>query len=66
MSSLYSLLFFTLQHPDIFEKAFIDRSAQKQFTLAVDLWSIGATLYHAVTGSVPFRPYDGRRDKETM
>jgi TANK-binding kinase 1 len=26
----------------------------------------GVTLYHVATGNLPFRPYGGRRNKETM
>lgn len=26
----------------------------------------GVTLYHVATGQLPFRPYGGRRNKETM
>lgn len=28
-------------------------------------WS-GVTLYHVATGNLPFRPFGGRRNKETM
>lgn len=27
---------------------------------------IGVTLYHVATGHLPFRPFGGRRNKETM
>ena len=38
----------------------------KTFGATVDLWSIGVTLYHVATGNLPFRPFGGRRNKETM
>ncbi|XP_062575655.1 inhibitor of nuclear factor kappa-B kinase subunit epsilon-like [Saccostrea cucullata] len=53
-------------HPDIFKAAFIDRYRPREFDISVDLWSLGATLYHAATGKVPFQPYHGRGDKHTM
>ena len=34
--------------------------------LQVDLWSIGVTFYHIATGQLPFRPYGGRQNKDTM
>lgn len=57
---------FDFQHPDIFKAAFIDRYRPREFDISVDLWSLGATLYHTATGKVPFQPFHGRGDKHTM
>uniref|UniRef100_A0A3B3IAK2 Serine/threonine-protein kinase TBK1 n=1 Tax=Oryzias latipes TaxID=8090 RepID=A0A3B3IAK2_ORYLA len=52
-------------HPDMYERAVLRKDHQKKYGATVDLWSIGVTFYHAATGSLPFRPFEGpRRNKE--
>lgn len=53
-------------HPDMYERAVLRKPVGKMFGATVDLWSIGVTLYHVATGNLPFRPFGGRRNKETM
>ncbi|XP_034938908.1 inhibitor of nuclear factor kappa-B kinase subunit epsilon [Chelonus insularis] len=53
-------------HPDMYERAVLRKPVGKTFGATVDLWSIGVTLYHIATGNLPFRPFGGRRNKETM
>lgn len=54
-------------HPDMYERAVLRKDHQKKYGATVDLWSVGVTFYHAATGSLPFRPFEGpRRNKEVM
>uniref|UniRef100_A0A6I8NBU0 TANK binding kinase 1 n=1 Tax=Ornithorhynchus anatinus TaxID=9258 RepID=A0A6I8NBU0_ORNAN len=54
-------------HPDMYERAVLRKDHQKKYGATVDLWSIGVTFYHAATGALPFRPFEGpRRNKEVM
>ncbi|CAG0887990.1 unnamed protein product [Cyprideis torosa] len=53
-------------HPDMYLRAVLRKPVGKSFGANVDLWSIGVTLYHIATGQLPFRPYGGRKNKETM
>lgn len=53
-------------HPHLFERAVLKKPVGTAFGATVDLWSIGVTLYHVATGNLPFRPFGGRRNKETM
>ncbi|XP_067685125.1 serine/threonine-protein kinase TBK1-like isoform X1 [Haliotis asinina] len=53
-------------HPDMYERAVLRRGTGQKFFGTVDLWSLGVTIYHTATGNLPFRPYGGRRNRETM
>ncbi|GFN84466.1 inhibitor of nuclear factor kappa-b kinase subunit epsilon [Plakobranchus ocellatus] len=53
-------------HPDMYERAVLRKFKGQQFGCYVDLWSLGVTFYHTATGSLPFRPYGGRKNRTTM
>ena len=39
-------------HPDMYERAVLRKNKGKAFNRNVDLWSIGATFYHVITGII--------------
>ncbi|KAL8611310.1 hypothetical protein ACOMHN_013741 [Nucella lapillus] len=53
-------------HPGMYERAVLRLPTGQQFDAKVDLWSLGVTFYHVATGQLPFQPYGGRSNKETM
>ncbi|EDO44386.1 predicted protein, partial [Nematostella vectensis] len=53
-------------HPDLYERGVLRKATGKTFGAQVDLWSIGVTFYHIATGRLPFRPFGGRQNKDTM
>ncbi|XP_073228812.1 serine/threonine-protein kinase TBK1-like [Porites lutea] len=53
-------------HPDLYERGVLRKHGNKAFSATVDLWSIGVTFYHIATGQLPFRPYGGRQNRDTM
>ncbi|XP_071082870.1 serine/threonine-protein kinase TBK1-like [Haliotis cracherodii] len=53
-------------HPKVYEKAFVDRGAVICFDSSIDLWSVGCTLYQAVTCQIPFRPHGGVRTNRAI
>nr|KAG5711300.1 hypothetical protein BaRGS_005997 [Batillaria attramentaria] len=53
-------------HPGIYERAVLRLPSEQLFDAKVDLWSLGVTFYHVATGQLPFQPYGGRSNKETM
>ena len=50
----------------MYEQAVLRRPGAQMFDASVDLWSIGVTLYHVITGQLPFQPYGGRGNAPTM
>ncbi|CAL1547530.1 unnamed protein product, partial [Lymnaea stagnalis] len=53
-------------HPGIYEKAVLKLPTIQMFDAKVDLWSLGVTFFHTATGQLPFQPYGGRSNKQTM
>lgn len=54
------------QHPHVYDKAFINRSPMIIYKHSMDRWSLGATLCHAATGDVPFKPCGGARKNRAV
>lgn len=54
-------------HPDMYQRAVLQNRNCSAWDATVDLWSLAVTFYHAATGFLPFRPYNGpRKNQATM
>ncbi|XP_076447766.1 uncharacterized protein LOC143284715 [Babylonia areolata] len=50
-------------HPVLYKSAFFGHKSHSAINpTSGELWSLGCTLYHAMTASVPFRPLGGARN----
>ncbi|XP_061195417.1 serine/threonine-protein kinase TBK1-like [Saccostrea echinata] len=52
--------------PNMYERAVLRMPTGNVYDADVDLWSLGVTIYHVATGSLPFQPYGGRSNAKTM
>jgi len=50
----------------MYERALVNPNAKNEFAAKVDLWSVGATFFHAATGRLPFQPFKKREDRTLM
>lgn len=52
----------------MYEKAVLRRHSvpYQEFDASVDIWSLGVTIFHVATGHLPFQPYGGRSNSQTM
>jgi TANK-binding kinase 1 len=56
-----------LQHPEIFRRVFIDKVAVgTDFEHNAEIWSVGITIYHVITGRLPFQAFGGRSNRLKM
>lgn len=68
----YSSLYGTAEymHPDIFPHFFFYPDEvelpERKFKAEHEIWSVGATVFHAATGFLPFEPEKGREDPKMM
>ncbi|CAG5089731.1 Oidioi.mRNA.OKI2018_I69.PAR.g12329.t1.cds [Oikopleura dioica] len=54
-------------HPDMYQRAVLQNRQASGWDATVDLWSLAVTFYHAATGQLPFRPFNGpRKNPQTM
>jgi len=54
-------------HPDMYQRAVLQNRQATGWDATVDLWSLAVTFYHAATGQLPFRPFNGpRKNPQTM
>jgi len=53
-------------YPGMYERALVNPQKKKDFSAKVDLWSVGATFFHAATGRLPFQPFRKRDDRQLM
>ncbi|KAL4226224.1 hypothetical protein ACF0H5_014208 [Mactra antiquata] len=53
-------------HPHMFLRGVLKQSGENQFNAAVDLWSLGITIYQVATGRLPFQALGGRNDSPMM
>ena len=53
-------------YPGMYERALVNPNAKNEFAAKVDLWSVGATFFHAATGRLPFQPFKKREDRTLM